>query len=162
MIYSSVAVANTFLFFHLNETKHIEMNISRLNLLTYLAHSIISSQTKQNIIDELIIVGDYFPIYESIYRSFSHFNEDEHINSYGKKLDYSSQKEFSPIISEKDSSYIFVKHIHKNFYNMSNELIERLITMDGSPYDQAFNNEMTFINPNFLIDAPISVVNNVN
>lgn len=153
MIYSSVAVANSYLFLHFNETPHVEMNISRLNMLTFLtqcSYHIATQNEHEHLIDELVIVGDYFPIYESIHRSFDNTNYDASITSYGKIFDYVNQRKITPFINSADKEYCFVKSIHEQFFDIENNNIEELLTKEGSPYDLAYKNECIFINEYFL------------
>lgn len=153
MVYSSVAVANSFLFLHFNEEEHIEMNISRLNMLVFLTHcihSIVIGAKTNNMIDELVIVGDYFPIYESIHRSFDNADYDCSIMNYGKVFDLYSQKYITPFINNEAKEYCFIRDIHKQFFDMENYLIEDLLTKEGSPYDLAYKNENLFIDTKLL------------
>lgn len=167
MVYSSVAVANSFLFLHLNEEEHIEMNISRLNMLvflTYCIHHIVIGSRTHNLMDELVIVGDYFPIYESIHRSFDNANYDESIKNYGKIFDLTSQKYIIPFINENAKEYYFIKDIHEQFFNIENSQLEWLLTKEGSPYDLAYKNESLFIdtksmNTDFLSNKSLSTKN---
>lgn len=154
MIYSSVAVANSFLFLHFNEQPHIEMNISRLNMLTFLTqsfHSMVAGSKTKCLIDEMAIVGDFFPIYESLYRNFNSVDDITPIKTYGKIMDYNNQKEIVPFINSNDQDYCFIKDTHEQFFDIENERIEWLITKEGSPYDLAYKNNSLFIDSYFLI-----------
>lgn len=167
MIYSSVAVANSFLFLHFNEKEHIEMNISRINMLVFLTHCIhhiVVKGKENNMIDELVIVGDYFPVYESIHRSFDNINYDCSVENYGKVFDYTSQKYTTPFISNNFKEYCFIKDIHEQFFDIENYILENLLTKEGSPYDLAYNNQCLFIdtqslNTDFLCNKYLSTKN---
>lgn len=167
MVYSSVAVANSFLFLHFNEEEHIEMNISRLNMLvflTYCIHHLVIGAKTNNMIDELVIVGDYFPIYESIHRSFDNADYDYSITNYGKIFDLTSQKYIIPLINDDVKEYCFIKDLHEQFFNVENSHLEWLLTKDGTPYDLAYKNESLFIdtksmNTDFLSNQSLSTKN---
>lgn len=147
MFYSSVQVANTFLFLHLNHLKHVDMNIIRLHMLALLTQAIVLDSSDQKIIDELIIVGPNWPLYEKIERSFYQYNDNSEIETYGFERDYSRQKEFINVIDNKELAYTYIQDIHKQFYEVDTITIANMLTRYGTPYYNAYEDDSLFILP---------------
>lgn len=148
MIYPSVAVANTFLFIHNHSDKQeMIMDIERLHQLCFLAHTLLTQNSKTLLIDELIIVGDFYPMYEGISRAFSEEIEGTAIQSYGKLFDYPSQRYTIPFIEEEDKPLFIIREVYKNFCLFSNRKLEHFLNHKGTCYNTAASEGFLFINP---------------
>lgn len=148
MIYPSLAVANTFLFLHNHShEQQVVMDIERLHQFCFLAHTLHTQDFKTLLIDELIIVGDYFPMYEGISRAFSDSLEGQEITSYGKMFDYQSQRQIIPFIEEEDGPLFIVREVYKNFCLFTNRKLEHFLNHRGTCYNTAASAGFLFIHP---------------
>lgn len=148
MVYPSLAVANTFLFLHNHShEQQVVMDIERLHHFCFLAHTLHVQNFKTLLIDELIIIGDYFTMYEGISRAFSESVEGQEITTYGKMLDYQSQRQIIPFIAEDDSSLCAVHEVFKNFCLFTNRKLEHFLNHKGTCYNTAASAGFLFIHP---------------